>query len=281
MKAVALLLLAFAGAQANFVSFLYDSEINSAVKAAQAVYHAEISLRSADNEAHAQIVREVQTELGKQLAESLKDVTEKINQAVAHGKTIGAGLIEKAAELSEQLKEIGGNAWQGAQEILGHLSTKANEAVEHLMKGLEGLWAGIKDIFGKRSLDDMFEQIKRDVTAKTIHAVLSKRFLGDLWEGVKDTFSQIISGIGNGLNTFGQWIGDLVKQGMEAAQPHIDNIKGLAQETLGHLSDATEQVIDQALEFFRPYHEDLGKLWDQLVQAGKDIHAGIIGKQEE
>jgi len=281
MKAVALLLLAFAGAQANFVSFLYDSEINSAVKAAQAVYHAEISLRSVDNEAHAQIVREVQTELGKQLAESLKDVTEKINQAVAHGKTISAGLIEKAAELSEQLKEIGGNAWQGAQEILGHLSTKANEAVEHLMKGLEGLWAGIKDIFGKRSLDDMFEQIKRDVTAKTIHAVLSKRFLGDLWEGVKDTFSQIINGLGNGLNTFGQWIGDLVKQGMEAAQPHIDNIKGLAQETLGHLSDATEQVIDQALEFFRPYHEDLGKLWDQLVQAGKDIHAGVIGKQEE
>merc|ERR1712121_179586 len=69
MKAVALLLLAIAGAQANFVSFLYDSEINSAVKAAQAVFHAEISLRSADSEAHTQIVREIQTELGKHLQE--------------------------------------------------------------------------------------------------------------------------------------------------------------------------------------------------------------------
>jgi len=281
MKAVALLLLAFAGAQANFVSFLYDSEINSAVKAAQAVFHAEISLRSIDNEAHTMLVREVQTELGKNLAESLQNVTDKINGAISQGKQVTQDLLDRAAALGEKMKEIGGNVWQGAQDILGHLQNKAKEAVDGLMTGLDGLWKALGEIFGKRSLDTMFENLHQEVITKTVNAVLSKRFLGDLWEGVKDTFSQIINGLGNGLNTFGQWIGDLVKQGMEAAQPHIDNIKGLAQETLGHLSDATEQVIDQALEFFRPYHEDLGKLWDQLVQAGKDIHAGVIGKQEE
>jgi len=281
MKAVALLLLAFAGAQANFVSFLYDSEINSAVKAAQAVFHAEISLRSIDNEAHTMLVREVQTELGKNLAESLQNVTDKINGAISQGKQVTQDLLDRAAALGEKMKEIGGNVWQGAQDILGHLQNKAKEAVDGLMTGLDGLWKALGEIFGKRSLDTMFENLHQEVMTKTVNAVLSKRFLGDLWQGVKDTFSQIIGHIGNGLNTFGQWIGDLVKQGMEAAQPHIDNIKGLAQETLGHLSDATEQVIDQALEFFRPYHEDLGKLWDQLVQAGKDIHAGVIGKQEE
>merc|ERR1711915_69511 len=281
MKAVALLLLAIAGAQANFVSFLYDSEINSAVKAAQAVFHAEISLRSADSEAHAQVVREIQTEIGKQLQESLQNVTNKINNAVAQGKQISEDLLKKAAELGERMKEIGGNVWKGAQDILGHLSTKAEEAVNGLMAGLEGLWNSIKDIFGKRSLDHMFEEMQHEVVAKTVHAVMSKRFIGDLWQGIKDTFSSIINGIGSGLNAFGQWIGDLVKKGVEAAQPHIDNIKQLAQETLDHLSNATQQVIDQAIEFFRPYHEDLGKLWDQLVQAGKDIHAGIISKQEE
>jgi len=278
MKAIALLLLAVAGAQANFVSFLYDSEINAAVKAAQAVYHAEISLRSADNEAHTQIVREVQTELGKQLAESLQNVTNKINNAIAQGKQVGQDLLDKAASLGEQMKEIGGNVWQGAQDILGHLSNKAKEAVDGLMNGLEGLWNSIKNIFGKRSLDDMFEDMKQEVIAKTVSAVMSKRFIGDLWNGIKDTFSSIIKGIGSGLSAFGQWIGDLVQKGVEAAKPHIDNIKQLAQETLDHLSNATEQVIDQAIEFFRPYKEDLGKLWDQLVQAGKYIHAVIIGE---
>ena len=59
---------------------------------------------------------------------------------------------------------------------------------------------------------------------------MSKRFIGDLWQGIKDTFSSIINGMGSALNSFGQWIGDLVNKGIEAAKPHIDNIKQLAQE---------------------------------------------------
>merc|ERR1712002_1190388 len=203
-----LLLVAIVGARANFVSFLYDSEINSAVKAAQAVFHAEISLRSADSEAHTQIVREIQTELGKHLAESLKNVTDRINGAISQGKQVSEQLLKKAAELAEKMKEIGGNVWQG----------------------------------------------------------------------IKDTFGSIINGIGSGMKAFGDWIGDLVQKGVEAAKPHIENIKQMAKETLDNLKTASQQVIDQAIEFFRPYREDLGKLWDQLVQAGKDIHAGIIGE---
>merc|ERR1712002_915859 len=177
-----LLLVAIVGARANFVSFLYDSEINSAVKAAQAVFHAEISLRSADSEAHTQNVREIQTELGKHLAESLKNVTDRIN---------------------------------GAQDILGHLTNKAQEAVDGLMKGLEGLWNSIKEIFGKRSLDHTFQEMQQEVVAKTVHAVMSKRFIGDLWQGIKDTFGSIINGIGSGMKAFGDWIGDLVQKGVE------------------------------------------------------------------
>jgi len=279
MKAVALVLLAIAGAQANFVSFLYDSEINSAVKAAQAVFHAEISLRSVDNEAHAMLVREVQTELGKNLAESLKTVTDKINAAIAQGKQVTQDLLDKAAALGEQMKEIGGNVWKGAQDILGHLSNKAKEAVGGLMTGLDALWKSLGEIFGKRSLDTMFEDLHKEVIAKTVNAILSKRFLGDIWQGIKDTFSQIINGLGQGLNAFGQWIGDIVKKGVDAARPHIENIKNLAQETVNNLNSATEQVINQAIEFFRPYKEDLGKLWDQLVEAGKNIHKGITGQE--
>jgi len=278
MKAVALLLLAFAGAQANFVSFLYDSEINSAVKAAQAVFHAEISLRSIDNEAHTMLVREVQTELGKNLAESLQNVTDKINGAISQGKQVTQDLLDRAAALGEKMKEIGGNVWQGAQDILGHLQNKAKETVDGLMTGLDALWKSLGEIFGKRSLDTMFEDLHQEVIAKTVNAVLSKRFLGDLWQGVKDTFGQIINGLGSGLNAFGQWVGDLVKQGVDAARPHIDNIKQLAQETVDNLTNATGQVIDQAIEFFRPYREDLGKLWDQLVEAGKNVHKGITGE---
>lgn len=212
------------------------------------------------------------------MQESLKNVTDKINKAVQQGKQVSEDLLKKAAELGERMKEIGGNVWQGAQDILSHLSNKAQEAVDGLMKGLEGLWNSIKDIFGKRSLDNTFEEMTHEVVQKTVHAVMSKRFIGDLWQGIKDTLSGIVNGIGSGLKTFGSWIGDLVQKGIEAAKPHIENIKQLAQETLDNLKTASEQVIDQAIEFFRPYREDLGKLWDQLVQAGKDIHAGIIGE---
>ena len=58
----------------------------------------------------------------------------------------------------------------------------------------------------------------------------------------------------------------------------ISRFASCFMQTLDHLKTASEKVIDQAIEFFRPYREDLGKLWDQLVQAGKDIHAGIIGE---
>merc|ERR1712002_539271 len=236
-----LLLVAIVGARANFVSFLYDSEINSAVKAAQAVFHAEISLRSADSEAHTQIVREIQTELGKHLQESLQNVTDKINKAVQQGKQVSEDLLKRAAELGERMKEIGGNVWKGAQDILSHLTTKAQEAVDGFMKGLEGLWNSIKEIFGKRSLDHTFEEMQQEVIAKTVHAVMSKRFIGDLWQGIKDTFSSIINGIGSGMKAFGDWIGDLVQKGVEAAKPHIENIKQMAKETLDNLKTASQQ----------------------------------------
>merc|ERR1712121_202006 len=174
----------------------------------------------------------IQTELGKHLQESLQNVTDKINKAVQQGKQVSEDLLKKAAELGERMKEIGGNVWKGAQDILSHLTNKAQEAVDGFMKGLEGLWNSIKEIFGKRSLDHTFEEMQQEVIAKTVHAVMSKRFIGDLWQGIKDTFSSIINGLGSGLKAFGDWIGDLVQKGVEAARPHIENIKQLAQETL-------------------------------------------------
>ena len=43
------------------------------------------------------------------------------------------------------------------------------------------------------------------------------------------------------------------------------------------MNELTANTIDQAIEFFRPYHNDLGALWQQLLDAAAQIHGQVIG----
>ncbi|CAD5221293.1 unnamed protein product [Bursaphelenchus okinawaensis] len=50
-----------------------------------------------------------------------------------------------------------------------------------------------------------------------------------------------------------------------------DNAINIAKEFIDHTKGVLKDVAVEALEFLRPYKEDLGSLWDQVKETVKDI----------
>ncbi|CAO4362918.1 unnamed protein product [Caenorhabditis nigoni] len=75
----------------------------------------------------------------------------------------------------------------------------------------------------------------------------------------------------NKYQIFGKYVKDLYDNGHDFGKDKLENIKRIAKEFVGHASEVSKEVATEALEFMKPYKEDLGALWNELKDAVKEI----------
>ncbi|XP_013400982.1 uncharacterized protein LOC106166863 [Lingula anatina] len=256
MKVLLLVLVAaFVGAQADFVRLNLDNEISALVSEINSPRH----IRDTNP-----IARATQTVLGQQLEEKLNDVTDKINEALEKTHHVSKALLEQAQELTEQLKALGGKYLADAKAILSSLKDK--------LSGFTGWVAGI---FGKR---DLFENFEQELLDETVALVLADRGVLDWWANLKDSLSKLLGRFGSKFSDLSAFVQQYAGDLWGKVRGHFDNVKLVAQEYLEHAKNASLAVTEEVVEFLRPYKQDLGSLWGQVVNAANNVkHIALTG----
>jgi len=147
----------------------------------------------------------------------------------------------------------------------------------------EKLKSKIEDIFGKGSemadslLDlinkkgDKYKQKLLDLVDRFLGKDEEKRSIKEVWEKIKDYFKDLHIDLKEKYMKFGEWVKEIYDKGLEKGKTKMENIRNIAREFIDHTKGVSKEVAEEALEFLRPYKEDLGSLWDQVRETVKDI----------
>ncbi|XP_035213279.1 uncharacterized protein LOC118187192 [Stegodyphus dumicola] len=241
---------------------------------------------------------------GKTVREDLMDKLRELREKM---KELRVKVGDKAKDLMEKLKE---KARDFVRELLDKLglekSKRSEEEIEaaladfnikdifkrlrdYLLKDVnkEELKAKVEKIFGKGSEmgDALLELINKKgekykqklldlvdrFLGKKEERALAHRSLQDYWEKIKEYFKDLHITLKEKYMKFGEWVKNAIDKGLAKSKDKLENIKSIAREFIDHAKGVSKEVAEEALDFMRPYKDDLGSLWEQLKETVKDI----------
>ncbi|GFY66535.1 uncharacterized protein TNIN_469321 [Trichonephila inaurata madagascariensis] len=236
---------------------------------------------------------------GKTVKEDLQNKLKEIKEKM---KDLHIDMGNKAKELIEKIKEKSKEFLKNLLEKLG-LNDKRSAAEEELEVALidfnikeifnklkkalldkidkEKLKEKIEQLFGKGSemadalLDiinnkgDKYKQKLLDLIDRYLGK--DKRSIKEYWEKVKDYFKDLGIDIKEKYAKFGEWVKNVIDKGLTKSKDKIANIKEIAREFIDHTKGVSKEVAIEALNFLKPYKEDLGNLYDQVKDTVKEI----------
>ncbi|XP_076352578.1 uncharacterized protein LOC143247914 [Tachypleus tridentatus] len=195
-----------------------------------------------------EVEEDIKTELGKTLKESLDNIIEKIKDAIDNGKKVSQDLLDKAAEITDQLKNLGIDAGVKTLELLNKLKDKAKELLKNLLDKL-----GI----GKRSLGDLMETLKEKLNLRNLIETMKEKLLSKL---DLDKISEYIKNMFGNLKDFGLKILEAIKtKGLEALKDLLRKILPSYNPSNSIKSEACDLLqmlmnnlpLDQIVSFIR------------------------------
>ncbi|XP_071040807.1 uncharacterized protein PF3D7_1120000-like [Parasteatoda tepidariorum] len=174
------------------------------------------------------------------------------------------------------------------QQLEFNLKDLFRKLKKELLKGIdkEALKAKIEKIFGKGSemtnaLEELINKKGAEYKQKLLDLIdrflgkeeqfAEQHSLGEYWQKIKDYFKDLKIDLQEKYLKFGEWVKKFAKETLDKGKGKMDNIKQIANEFLKHTKDVSKEVAVEALEFLRPYKEDLGSLYDQVKETVKDI----------
>nr|XP_042911594.1 laminin subunit alpha-2 [Parasteatoda tepidariorum] len=238
--------------------------------------------------------------VGEDLQNKLKELKEKL-------KEMKIDMGDKARELMDKLREktrdfikdlldklgVKGSSKRSVQhaeiqQIEINLKDLFRKLKKELLKGIdkEALKAKIEKIFGKGSemtnaLEELINKKGAEYKQKLLDLIdrflgkeeqfAEQHSLGEYWQKIKDYFKDLKIDLQEKYLKFGEWVKKFAKETLDKGKGKMDNIKQIANEFLKHTKDVSKEVAVEALEFLRPYKEDLGSLYDQVKETVKDI----------
>ncbi|XP_013792385.1 uncharacterized protein LOC106476266 [Limulus polyphemus] len=233
---------------------------------------------------------------GKEVAQNLLD---KAKDIAGQLKDLGVDAGGKALELLLKLKDRLKDWVTGLLEKLGIGKRSLLDILGNLVGGLDirSIIEKIKNmIMEKLNIQQIVDYIKeklgtvselaqtliqtikerglealKDLVNKILGVGRSAYSLKDLWEKVKDFFKNLGIGITEKFWKFAEWVKTIWDAGIENAKDKLAKVKLIALEFITHAKDISAEVAREALEFFRPYKDDLGDLWNKLVEEAKKI----------
>jgi len=169
--------------------------------------------------------------------------------------------IQKLAkDLLNNVGLISGNVAAQALEFFAPFQKQLGDLWVQLVKAIDARFHGIPE--PKDTADMYFGELFVDYTGYQVGSL--ERF--DIWGDLNDTLHRIVGHLTGKFADLKDFFQKSIKVGAEKLQPHLINIKELAQDLLNNISVVSKQVAEQAIIFFKPFHKQLGDLWDQLVE---------------
>jgi len=230
--------------------------------------------------------------VAQELVDKARDIASKLQE-------LGGKAAKEAQTLLESLKEKAGSLLGKILESL--FGTKEKREVEEGLD-LNSLLTKVKDaLVGNLNFDDIVEYIQKlfgnasalaknfieTLKQKGVEALQSlvekvlnvfggkdTRDLKDIANKVTDFFSGLGKAAQEKFAEFAGWIRDLITQGKELAGEKLEKLKAVAREVLEHANTLKEEVAREALEFLRPYKDQLGSLFGEVVDALKKTVKG-------
>ncbi|GFS48735.1 uncharacterized protein TNIN_113901, partial [Trichonephila inaurata madagascariensis] len=240
--------------------------------------------------------------IGERLKELFEKIVEKIKKSFDEGKGVRGDLMKKAQDVYDKLKNMGVEISEKIKQIFEDLRNKmgggapaSNADFSNLidmfrrLKKLikekldpEELKAKVEQLFGKGS--EIAEQIINQLKTKGekgkqrildfIDKILpdkEERSISEVYEKLRELFKDLGLDLKQRFTKFGEWVKEQYEKGLEKSKDRIENIKRIAKEFIDDTKVIGKDMAEEALEFFRQYKKELGKLYDNIVDKTKEI----------
>jgi len=218
-------------------------------------------------------------DLGEDEGENAKEMLQKIREKAREAlKKILERLGLGSRNLDDSMDQV---ARMRFRELVERIKEKlsSNETIQKIREylrnhvGKSELVQKLKELVARLKDTDLRELIRHLFDHHT-HEKRSVELRGETWDKIKDFFKDLNVKIKEHSKKFGQWVKEMWGKGLDKMKEKYGTIKAIAMEFIANAKDMSAEMAREALEFFRPYKDDLGSLWQQIVDASKEA----IGK---
>jgi len=235
------------------------------------------------NPAIYQLEDDVKSEIGNTLKDALDGVVSKIRDALEHGKTVAAELINKARDLVQKLKDLGLDAKERAKESLEVLREKAREFLNKLLEQF-GL-GGNKD---KRNIiTDVIGTLINGLSLENILNLVKDKLLGGFGFDTIVGYIKSLFGENSLATTF---IDTLKEKGMDALKGLVNKLlsvfKGSDDEEPEEKEVREKRGLKEIAEQIRDFFGNLGfNLKEKFAALGEWVKSiwekGVVQAKEK
>ena len=229
--------------------------------------------------------------------EKLNDLIEKIAELTQRLKEHNASLGQRVKDVISRLK---GKAKQYLKDILSRFGRKT----------VEEAFAPEEDVLReKRSLRDLIDiHIKEKAAAEKLCRIFlkmvpevkkeevdayckehlekfmklinkwfgprnsrNKRSVSEVSKAIRDFFRDIKLKYKEKYAEFAEWLRKSYKNALEKAANRHEKLRNIAIEARKKMAEMKKQAVEELLDALRPYRAELGKLYDDLIEAAKQI----------
>ncbi|GFR06052.1 uncharacterized protein TNCT_487171 [Trichonephila clavata] len=238
--------------------------------------------------------------IGQRLKELFERIVEKIKKSFDEGKGVRGDLMKKAQDIYDKLKNLGVEISDKIKQIFEDMRnkmgaptsnadfSKIGDLFRRLKKLIkekldpEELKAKVEQLFGKGS--EIAEQIinllktKGEKGKQRILDFIDKVFpdkeersISEVYEKLREFFKDLGLDLKQRFTKFGEWVKEQYEKGLEKSKDRLENIKRIAKEFIDDSKVIGKDMAEEALEFFRQYKKELGKLYDNIVDKTREI----------
>ena len=229
--------------------------------------------------------------------QKLNDVIEKISELTQRLKEHNASLGQRVKDAISKLK---GKAKQHLKDILDRFGRKS----------VDDAFASEEDVLReKRSLRDLIDiHIKEKAAAEKLCRVFlkmvpevkkeevevyckehlesfmklinkwfaprnsrNKRSINEVSKAIRDFFRDIKITYREKYADFAEWLRKSYKNALEKAANRHEKLRNIAIEAKKKMAEMKKQAVEELLDALRPYRAELGKLYDDLIEAAKQV----------
>jgi F0F1-type ATP synthase membrane subunit b/b' len=144
-------------------------------------------------------------------------------------------------KLSQYVRELFGRFNPLAQEFIRTLHARGQETLTRIVDNLLAVLKSRET----RGIKDIAQKV-RD-------------FLATLGENVRDKYSD-----------FAEWLNDIWNRGVDHAKDRVGRLREVAREVTTHAKEMHKETIREAVEALRPFKDELGSMWQDLLTAARD-----------
>jgi len=98
----------------------------------------------------------------------------------------------------------------------------------------------------------------------------NKRSVNEISDAVKAFFNDLKLKYHEKYADLAEWLKESYKNALEKATDRHDKMSRVSKEAILKMKQMKKQTVEELMNALRPYKEELGGLWEELVKAAKD-----------